>query len=91
MSFLRFDIMSDRLNAEAVTPSANAGRPSFFIRFHKIGRGLRDLAARFASSRKYRREVEQLRQLDDRILKDIGLTRSDLVRMTLRTPEDLEE
>lgn len=62
--------------ARASTPHA---RPSFWLSFWRaVGAGLRNGLRRWREGRDRRDAFERLSEMDDRQLRDIGLSRSDL-------------
>ena len=59
----------------SVTPHVSATRPSLAVR---AGGGILRFVTELAKALRDRREVKRLIELDDRALRDIGLTRSEV-------------
>ena len=71
----------------ASTARAVASQPGLRMELRKLTLFFRRQIARFAVARRHQHDIEQLMGMDDRMLKDIGLTRSDLLRETRTVPD----
>jgi len=70
-------------------PSSQARKPAIRTRAHPLTTLLMQTARRWYHRYQGRKAAEQLMKLDDRMLKDIGLTRGDAIRVQMsRVPEE---
>jgi uncharacterized protein YjiS (DUF1127 family) len=72
----------DSVDTVAINKAARRMQAEQFANlFRVIGRGLAGLAAPYKVWREYQNTYAELAQLDDRMLSDIGIARSDIPRV----------